>query len=333
MHYQPYDQVIAPNIVVDGSRNAATVLTLSHWPKSGTPHELKADTSAEIAFKYLDTPAFHVKANVVTNNHFDQDGVVGVFLLTNPSIATRYRDLLIDVASAGDFGVFHSREAARINFAVSSLADPHTSPFPSRIFEQPYPRMAADLYTGVLEVFPRIVAAPDAFKSLWEPEDTKLSESENLVKKGSITIEENGDLDFATVRIPEDLAAGSTHRFTSSQSDACHPLAIYNATPCTRVMLIQGRRVEFQYRYEGWVQLISRRPAARVDLSALAEELNAEEINGGKWQFDGVDEITPRLRIAGNHETSISPETIRRKVEQHLKTAPAAWDAYDGPCT
>jgi hypothetical protein len=329
MRFNPYNKTTEPNIVVDGSRNEHTLLTLSHWPQSGTPAALKADTSAEIVFKYLDSPRFHVPAEVVTNNHFDQDGVIGIFALVDPVTATRYRDLLIDTASAGDFGVFRSRDAARINFALSSLADAETSPFPRQIFERPYPEMAAELYIRVLEVLPRLIAEPGDFKSLWETEDGKLEESERLVKEGIVTIEELRDLDFAVVRIPENLEAGRVHRFTSAQLSELHPLAIYNATPCTRVLLIRGKHAEFQYRYEGWVQLVSRRPAARVDLSGLVDELNLEEDSGGRWTFDGVDEITPRLHLDGQATTSIPPDLIRGKIEHHLRTGAQAWDPYD----
>jgi len=148
MHFCAYESATIPNVVVDGSPNNHTLLTLSHWPKSGTPSDLKADTSAEIAFKYLDSPRFHVSCDAVTNNHFDQDGLVGVFILIDPTEASRHRDLLIDIASAGDFGVFKTRVAARINFAISALADPQTSPFPGNIFSSPYPDMAAELCMG-----------------------------------------------------------------------------------------------------------------------------------------------------------------------------------------
>lgn len=37
-----------PKIIVDGSGNLTTKITLSHWPKSGAPKVLKADTSAKI---------------------------------------------------------------------------------------------------------------------------------------------------------------------------------------------------------------------------------------------------------------------------------------------
>jgi hypothetical protein len=329
MRFSPYHKTRVANIVVDGSPNDSTILTLSHWPKSGTRTELKADTSAEIAFKYLDSPRFHVDCDVVTNNHFDQDGLIAAFTLIDPITATRHRDLLIDAASAGDFGVFKSRDAVRINFAIAALADPETSPLPPRIFTLNYPEMAAELYVHTLVLLPRLTAEPNEFKSLWENEDSKLTESEEMLRKGIITIEEERDFDFAVVRLPEQLAPGPSHRFTASQQTVCHPLAIYNATPCTRVLLVQGQHVEFQYRYEGWVQLISRKPAARVDLSALAVQLDLEERSGGRWASDGVDAITPRLHLEGSQESSIPAETIRQRVEQHLRGTAPAWDPYD----
>ena len=88
MRFVPYAEAAdLPNIVVDGAAAAATVLTLSHWPKSGTPETLRADTSAEIVFKYLDAPAMHVDVGAASNNHFDEDGLIGIFALTRPDLA------------------------------------------------------------------------------------------------------------------------------------------------------------------------------------------------------------------------------------------------------
>ncbi len=101
-----------PNIIVDGAPNDFTVLTLSHWPKSGTPAELKRDTSAEIAFAYLDTPKFHRNVDFISNNHFDQDGLVGVFTLLNPDMAENHRALLIDADTAGHVRTYANLAAA-----------------------------------------------------------------------------------------------------------------------------------------------------------------------------------------------------------------------------
>ena len=78
------------NVIVDGAATQSTILTLSHWPKSGTPPELKGDTSTEIVFNYVDAPRFHVHADAVSNNHFDEDGLIGIFTLVAPSMAVRH---------------------------------------------------------------------------------------------------------------------------------------------------------------------------------------------------------------------------------------------------
>ncbi|MGH9147856.1 MAG: DUF6687 family protein, partial [Vicinamibacterales bacterium] len=86
---------------------------------------------------------------------------------------------------------------------------------------------------------------------------------------------------------------------------------------------------ELQYRYEGWVQMVSRRPALRVDLTNLAAELNQLEQSQGRWVFDGVDQITPRLHLEGSLNTSISSDVILLRVEEHLRVGAPAWDPYD----
>ena len=123
MRYLPYAAASSePNIIVDGTANDRTLITLSHWRRSGTPADLMADTSTAIVFNYLDRPDLHVAADVVSNNHFDEDGLVGIYALLEPEATASRRDLLIDVAEAGDFGVFRSRRAARIAFAISAHA-------------------------------------------------------------------------------------------------------------------------------------------------------------------------------------------------------------------
>ena len=317
MRFLPYAEASAvPNIVVDGAANARTVLALSHWPKSGTPAALKADTSTEIVFKYLDSPTSHVSAEAVSNNHFDEDGVLGVFALLQPDLAARHRALAIDAAQAGDFGVYASREAARVSFVLSAHAEASTSPFPSAIFKLGYQELTGELYVRLLDVLPALLADRAPFRPLWEDEDAKLTASEARLDRGDVAIEERGDLDLAIVR--------------AATGESVHPFALHSRTPRTRLLLLLGRHAEVQYRYEGWVQMASRRPAPRVDLSALAGELNERESSGGTWTFDGVDDITPRLHLEGAEETTIPPEAIIASVEHHLRTGNPAWNPYDG---
>jgi hypothetical protein len=330
MRFVPYDQLNSiPNIIVDGAATSGTLLTLSHWPKSGTPADLKRDTSAEIVFAYIDSPGSHVSADAVSNNHFDEDGLVGIFALTNLSMAEKYPDLLMDAASAGDFGVYRRRDAARIAFTISTYADSNSSPLSKEIFDLPYPESAARLYEYLIEIFPQLLTVLDDFKPLWEAEDALLSASEELIENGDITIDEQPTLDLAVVHIPGNIVSKHVHRFTQVRSARCHPMALHNQTKCSRLLIEQGQNIEFQYRYESWVQLASRRPFPRIDLTDLARDLNQEETSGGRWLFDGVDRLTPRLHLEGSSATSISPAAIRTRLEKCLSTGASAWNPYD----
>lgn len=314
--YEELDQT--PNIVVDGAGNAATAITLSHWPKSGTPRALKADTSTEIVFNYLAAPEFHVAAAAVSNNHFDEDGLAGLYALIEPEAAIRMRELVEGVAEAGDFATYRDREAARVAFTVSAFADPPRSPLDQAIFELPYAERCAALYRELLPRLGGMLADTGRFRKYWEAEDRILTDSERALRQGDVTIEELPEVDLAIVRITEGRAR-----------EIVHPMAINNATRCNRILTRQGRRYDFAYRYESWVQYISRPPPPRVDLAPLAEALSGDEPGAARWVFDGVSEITPRMTLSGAEESAIAPETFAARLAEFLATAPPAWDPYD----
>jgi hypothetical protein len=267
-------------------------------------------------FHYLDMPEVHVAADIVSNNHFDQDGLVGIYCLLHPSAAQSQRALLIDIAAAGDFATYQLRDAARCTFALAAFADPDLSPLDRTIFRERYPTMAGRLYQEMVPRLPEMVNHTERFRSYWEHEDAMLEESEAMIRNGAIQIEEISELDLAIVTLPESLAGRKIHRFTSNRNAACHPMALHNVIRSFRVLLMQGRSYEFQYRYESWVQYISRKPLPRLDLRTLAEEFSAMENGAARWTFDGIDEITPKLALSGNEESRISPETFRSRLEE-----------------
>ncbi len=106
-------------------------------------------------------------------------------------------------------------------------------------------------------------------------------------------------------------------------------MAVHNATRCNRVLLQQGRRYTFVYRYESWVQFMSRPPLPRVDLAPLAEALSADEAGAARWIFEGVSELTPRMTLSDDQESSIAPAAFAARVTEFLAAAPPAWDPYD----
>jgi hypothetical protein len=307
MKYRPYGEAASePNIIVDGAATQNTVLTLSHWPRSGTPPVLLADTSTEIVFKYLDAPAYHVEAEAASNNHFDEDGLLGIFALIDPAFAQDHRQLMLDAAAAGDFGVYRSREAARIAMAVKALG---------------YGTDGG--YERLLPMVPELISNISTFESVWRSDDARLSTTEQLIERNLITVEEKPDLDLAVLRAVD--GQGATQPLAE-----WHDCAMHGRTERARLVLIQGTQLEFRYRYESWVQFQSRRVLPRVDLQPLAQELNELEESTGHWVFEGVGSITPSLHFESESPSSIEPESIIARLEHHLRTGAPAWNPYGG---
>jgi len=317
-----------PNIIVDGAANPHTVLTLSHWPRSGTPAALLRDTSAEIAFAYLDDPGCQVDVDIVSNNHFDEDGLVAVFALTRPQLAQAHRDLLIDVATAGDFGTYRDRAAARIAFTISAYSQASSSPLPREIFALDSGARIAALYQHMLPLLPALYTRADEFRRYWYEEDQFLGHSEQLLSQGDITIEEDPELDLAVIRFPAIMAPTLGQQLAHQNPFGCHSFALHNHTRCNRLVLVQGGRIQFHYRYESWVQLATHRPLPRVDLTSLAAELSAKEPQDARWVFDGVEQITPSLRVAGDGVSALGEELFLQSLRAHLYDGKPAWDPY-----
>ena len=320
MRYVPWDDLRGePNIIVDGYPADGTLITLSHWVGSGSPEELADDLSTQIAFRYLDRPDMWVAAEAVSNNHFDEDGLCGIYAVLHPPEALAAREKIIDVASAGDFGVFSSRDAARAAFALMSYADADRSPLGDSVFSKPYPAQSAALYEECLTILPDLLAAIDRFQHLWNEEDAWLQRDLDRVSSGAISIAEMPELDLAVVTLPDEGSGGDAPIDSEAGILGCHQGAIHNQTSMFRTLVVRGNRCIVRYRYETWVRYVSRPTMARVDLSPLADDLTARESGGARWRFDGNDSLTPRLHTSGEPGSSLSPEEFRTAVIDFLR--------------
>lgn len=320
------DSATIPNIVVDGAPNDATVLAISHWPGIPAPPGLAADLSAQMAFAYLDRRPDHPVAEVVTNNHFDQDGLAGLFALVSPEEADGHRDLLIDLAAAGDFGTYRYRSSARASMIVAAYGDAERSPVGDQIKGRPYPEQVAILYEEALPLAATMVTEPDRFRDLWGDEDEALAEGEQAIGDGRVVIDEDRALDLAVVTVPESLRGRGGHRFVGQEFPELHPMAVHNATDCVRLLLLQGRHYRYVDRYETWVQYRSRQLPRRTDLGPLAERLTAREPGPVTWTATPPSSLTPML--ACDDESGLDPATVRTEIAEHLRTSTPAWDPY-----
>lgn len=337
IRYTPYAAARqVRNIVVDGAPLPSTVLTLSHWPNNRSPGAVQRDTSTATVFAYLDTPALrqdieHEDVEWVTNNHFDEDGLLGMYALTEPAAALEDRELLIGGSFAGDFGIVSAVDHARLVFAIEALTDPDTSPLPADVFGQP-DRVAA-LYVAMLEALPSLLRDRrdgwPRYGDLWAVQDEHLASSRALLADGVVTLVESAALDLAVVRIPPHIRRRTARRHLEDEPAAVHPFAINSATQCSRILKVQGAHYEFQYRYESWVQLATRRVPLRVELAPLADRLNALEAVRSGWVAEKASDTVPRLHRPDGSPSSIPLDTFLLELESTLTSAPVAWDPYD----
>jgi hypothetical protein len=330
--YWPYSQLEdKPNIVVDGKAQRSSVLTLSHWPWNATPPELMRDTSTDIVFAYLDAPHLHADVSLVSNSHYDEDGLLSMYGLVNPANAMAYRDLMIGTSRAGDFSIYTDPDAAKLSFILAAYADPDLSPLDADVFNGSDASQIEGLYTSMLACLPELLDDIPGKREFWEAEFAHVQESEKAIEQGRVVIDEIPELDLAIVRIPVDMPARTVRRYLTRWQRSVHPFAVHNITQASRLVWVKDDSLEMQYRYESWVQLASRRPALRVDLAALAQQLCEIETAGGQWLFEGVNEVAPRLMLSGSCRSSMAADDFVSRLCETLRTQPPAWDPYNKP--
>src|SRR5216684_661356 len=103
MRFEYYNEGLAdvPKLSVDGTVENA--IHFSHWKGNKTPASVKADTSTEIALNLVSAPGREELTqgiDLVTNNHFDTDGVLSVWTVLTGAPALELHAKLIAAAEA-----------------------------------------------------------------------------------------------------------------------------------------------------------------------------------------------------------------------------------------
>ena len=300
MRYVPFGLELEniSNVIVDGRGNDATMLVLSHWPRNKTPAELKADSSTEIAINYLRSPdreALRKGADAVSNNHFDVDGLMSMWAVLNPEQALEHAELLVATGECGDFDRWSGEHATKIACALYGMELGKASPVRRTLAGiRDYLERTAFLYRHTLPLVAELIANVDSFEAFWRDEFDRVQADRELFVSGEATLQEVPELDLAVFDLPRRL----------------HDMAIYEQTRCSRIALvIEGQRYQVRYRYESWVELVSRRPPPRIDLKPFADLLQTFEGNDGDWVADETHRTLPHMRLRGP-EGSISPSSI-----------------------
>src|SRR3982074_528352 len=127
MRFEYYHDGLAnvPKLSVDGT--VGNAIHFSHWKGNQTPASVKADTSTEIALKLVAAPNREQLTrgiDLVTNNHFDTDGVLSVWTVLTGERALELRDGLIAAAEAGDFSERSTEDGVRASIVIQGSDSP-----------------------------------------------------------------------------------------------------------------------------------------------------------------------------------------------------------------
>jgi hypothetical protein len=255
-----------PAISCDGLVPGAG-LDLSHWQGNRTPERFKADTSTEIALRFVVSreAALQWPSAVAVNNHFDTDGVLSVWTLLDPQRALAQHDLLIAAAEAGDFDEWPALDRGLwLDAAVRALA--------SRAGDD------AAAYQAVLGQLPELIENLDERGDLWGDEWEALQTAVASLESGRLRAEQSGTIGLLIhLRdVPESPGALLARRFL----------------PGAKRYLLSFDRGGgvYDFRYErpryAWADTIIRPILAQPDAVALAGSL------GPQWTSEGLPGMT-----------------------------------------
>ncbi len=287
MVFRFYTEELADIDVLSVDGLAPKGLNLSHWPGNRTPDQFKADTSTEMALKFMKSSDKHryLKGlEIVTNNHYDTDGFLSVASILYPDLSIENEELLIDTATTGDFSRFTTHKALKFDLTVSAFSSSSKSPLYSEIQDLPEASKRQILYDTLLDLYPKLLSGIDAYSYLWEDEYHLILTDLEGLKNGTIRVENYKDIDLGIIDSPERL----------------HLMALCTATSSNRILAIthheDGFFYQFQYTVDSWFDLLTRKPLPRLDLKPLASRLNDMESNSMTlWKADPITNPRPIL--------------------------------------
>ena len=314
MRFEFYTEALdnVPKLSVDGTVDNS--IHFSHWQGNHTPTELKADTSTEIALNLAVSPNRSQLTNgieLVTNNHFDTDGVLSVWTVLNGERALPYRDLLIAAAEAGDFSEYSSDDGVKISIAIqgSDQASPNNddgSPLARSIAGEEIDDDAR-AYELVLPRVEHLLTNINEYESLWREGWDSVTAAIGSFEEGESTVEEYSDAKISLITLASELFDGAG--FSPTRHAAPYTAISKFAKGELFVIAIPtsgGWFYRIDYPYYSWAETVVRPQIERRDLSGALQLLNDRESNrGGHWQPDHR-EMTSAVKFLDSARTLVA---------------------------
>lgn len=331
MRFEFYTEALenVPKLSVDGTVDNS--IHFSHWQGNTTPTEVKADTSTEIALNLVASPnraALTQGIELVTNNHFDTDGVLSCWTALTGERALAYRDLLISAAEAGDFSEYSSDDGVKVSIAIqgSDQASPNNddgSPL-ARLLAGEEVDDDARAYELVLPKVEHLLTNINEYESLWREGWESVVAAIESFDKGKSTVVDHSDISVITLS-PE-LFDGVG--FSPTRHSA--PYTAISKFAKGKLFLIaipngSGWFYRIDYPYYSWAETVVRPLIARGDLAPALELLNSRETNrDGRWQMDNR-EMTSAAKFLDHNGTLAASRLAPDEVANALElTAPSA---------
>jgi hypothetical protein len=317
-----------PKLSVDGT--VANSVHFSHWQGNETPDEVKADTSTEITLNLVASPNLRKLTQgieLVTNNHFDTDGVLSVWTVLNGERAVELREQLISAAEAGDFSEFSTENGVRASIVIQGpdQASPNNesgSPLAAHLSGKEITD-DAQAYELVLPEVERVIRNVGNYEFLWRSGWEAIAMAVESFENGKSTVEEYQDARFSLITLAPDVF-GPTG-FSPTQHAA--PNTAISRYARGQMFLIAipfggGWTYRIDYPYYCWAETVVRPRVDRQDVSALISQLNQIEHNrDGRWKLDN-SEMTSAAKFLDTNNTlaksSLRPDEVASLIQAEL---------------
>ncbi|KAH9258752.1 hypothetical protein BASA81_003254 [Batrachochytrium salamandrivorans] len=285
-----FSNLPANTLVVDSSH--PTAMQLTHHMKGSVQKQLclslsdQADTSTGFILNVLaNHPQLMDQFDKVSANHFDIDSFVAVWCVINPTLALRYRDLLVELAVIGDFRELElvspmQHQALRLACWMNcEERQRFYEPFGSPIFSEDGEQGAHPKFDYFLTEFERVLSVVTV------DDDGKLSGGEEVDQVLQSLSEIQHSQSHPELGLVVMYLAQPGHYYALFSQSRLHDIV---------VSVYPNNRYEVEQKYTTMVDLTSRLVMPRVDMTKLAQHLS--KIEPG-WRADRINDSGPILRL------------------------------------
>lgn len=325
---------------IDGT--VSNSVHFSHWEGNRTPAAVKADTSTEIALNLVGSPErerLTEGIELVTNNHFDTDGVLSVWTVLTGERALELREKLIAAACAGDFSEYSSQDGVRASIVIQGS----DAAVPGEDAGSPLARHLADgamlddarSYELILPEVERVITRTDDYEFLWRDVWQRIEAALESFARGESHVEEDASTGLSLITLAPGLYG--SRGFSPTRHNA--PFTAISANAHGQVFLIAlpmmgGWSYRVDYPYYSWAETIVRPRIERRDFTPLVARLNELEqrkANGGnaqgRWALDS-NEMTSAIKFLDQTGTlcasTLPPEKVAEELRATLDEAETA---------